>query len=323
MKTLTHRTRANANASIISMVQRFSDIAIIFIGLYVICLFNKFSYAYGQVLISLAVLVVFQMIGGITDFYRSWRGVKISSELILIIKNWTLSFIIALGISSLFPIPDVNLNILIQWYLIVVIGFVICRFSIRIGSGLLRKIGCNTRNVAVVGSLPAGINLLRGFMDEPWLGFVVRGVYDDIKLDDYNGVPYGGNINDLIKDAREGKLDRVYIALGMHDEIKIKNIVGQLTDTTCSVLLIPDIFTFNILQSRTEEINGVPVVPLFDTPLNGINMVVKRLEDIVVSSIILLLISPLLACIACAVKFTSPGQLYSVKLDMEWMVSLF
>ena len=232
---------------------------------------------------------------------------KISSELILIIKNWTLSFIIALGISSLFPIPDVNLNILIQWYLIVVIGFVICRFSIRIGSGLLRKIGCNTRNVAVVGSLPAGINLLRGFMDEPWLGFVVRGVYDDIKLDDYNGVPYGGNINDLIKDAREGKLDRVYIALGMHDEIKIKNIVGQLTDTTCSVLLIPDIFTFNILQSRTEEINGVPVVPLFDTPLNGINMVVKRLEDIVVSSIILLLISPLLACIACAVKFTSPG----------------
>ncbi|HHB7866374.1 TPA: undecaprenyl-phosphate glucose phosphotransferase, partial [Klebsiella pneumoniae] len=242
MKTLTHRTRANANASIISMVQRFSDIAIIFIGLYVICLFNKFSYAYGQVLISLAVLVVFQMIGGITDFYRSWRGVKISSELILIIKNWTLSFIIALGISSLFPIPDVNLNILIQWYLIVVIGFVICRFSIRIGSGLLRKIGCNTRNVAVVGSLPAGINLLRGFMDEPWLGFVVRGVYDDIKLDDYNGVPYGGNINDLIKDAREGKLDRVYIALGMHDEIKIKNIVGQLTDTTCSVLLIPDIF---------------------------------------------------------------------------------
>ncbi|HGO4351421.1 TPA: undecaprenyl-phosphate glucose phosphotransferase, partial [Klebsiella pneumoniae] len=270
-------------------------------------LFNKFSYAYGQVLISLAVLVVFQMIGGITDFYRSWRGVKISSELILIIKNWTLSFIIALGISSLFPIPDVNLNILIQWYLIVVIGFVICRFSIRIGSGLLRKIGCNTRNVAVVGSLPAGINLLRGFMDEPWLGFVVRGVYDDIKLDDYNGVPYGGNINDLIKDAREGKLDRVYIALGMHDEIKIKNIVGQLTDTTCSVLLIPDIFTFNILQSRTEEINGVPVVPLFDTPLNGINMVVKRLEDIVVSSIILLLISPLLACIACAVKFTSPG----------------
>ncbi|OUI33183.1 UDP-glucose:undecaprenyl-phosphate glucose-1-phosphate transferase, partial [Klebsiella pneumoniae] len=39
-------------------------------------------------------------------------------------------------------------------------------------------------------------------------------------------------------------------------------------------------------RSRTEEINGVPVVPLFDTPLNGINMVFKRMEDIIVSSII-------------------------------------
>ncbi|MDH8404685.1 sugar transferase, partial [Klebsiella pneumoniae] len=79
------------------------------------------------------------------------------------------------------------------------------------------------------------------------------------------------------------------------------------TDTTCSVLLIPDIFTFNILQSRTEEINGVPVVPLFDSPLNGINMVFKRLEDIIVSSLILILISPILLVIATAVKTTSKG----------------
>ncbi|HFO1752458.1 TPA: undecaprenyl-phosphate glucose phosphotransferase, partial [Klebsiella pneumoniae] len=116
-----------------------------------------------------------------------------------------------------------------------------------------------------------------------------------------------GSFAKLVEDAREGNIDRIYIALSMKDEAKIKHIVGQLTDTTCSVLLIPDLFTFNILQARTEEINGVPVVPLFDTPLNGINMVFKRLEDIIVSFIILVLISPILFIIACAVKFTSPG----------------
>ncbi|HDY8629617.1 TPA: exopolysaccharide biosynthesis polyprenyl glycosylphosphotransferase, partial [Klebsiella pneumoniae] len=89
----------------------------------------------------------------------------------------------------------------------------------------------------------------------------------------------------------------------------IKLIVQKLTDTTCSVLLIPDIFTFNILQSRTEEINGVPVVPLFDTPLSGINMIFKRLEDIIVSSIIIVLISPALFVIAIAVKTSSPGPI--------------
>ncbi|HBW9468909.1 TPA: undecaprenyl-phosphate glucose phosphotransferase, partial [Klebsiella pneumoniae] len=73
--------------------------------------------------------------------------------------------------------------------------------------------------------------------------------------------------------------------------------------------LIPDILTFNILQSRTEEINGVPVVPLFDTPLNGINMVFKRVEDVFFSIIILFLISPVLAVIALLIKLTSPGPI--------------
>ncbi|EPM7779392.1 undecaprenyl-phosphate glucose phosphotransferase, partial [Klebsiella pneumoniae] len=139
--------------------------------------------------------------------------------------------------------------------------------------------------------------------------FVVKGIYDDNPQIEYGNVPYGGSLSTLIAQARAGEIDRIYIALSMKDEQIIKDLVSKLTDTTCSVLLIPDVFTFNILQSRTEEINGVPVVPLFDTPLSGINMLFKRLEDIVVSSIILVLISPVLIGIALAVKFSSPGPI--------------
>ncbi|MDJ1652720.1 undecaprenyl-phosphate glucose phosphotransferase [Raoultella sp. Ech2A] len=309
MTILHHRTRSNANASLISMVQRFSDISIIFLGLYVVSWINNRDFDYKHILIALMVLVVFQMIGGMTDFYRSWRGVKISAELILIIKNWTLSILLAMGFVSLLPDFDFSVNVFIFWYIFVVLGFIICRSTIRLGAGVLRKLGYNTRRVAVVGSTPAGISLLRGFLDEPWLGFVVKGIYDDNPLADYGDVPFGGSLSTLIQEARDGNIDRIYIALSMKDELLIKSLVAKLTDTTCSVLLIPDIFTFNILQSRTEEINGVPVVPLFDTPLNGINMLFKRLEDIIVSSVILILISPVLFVISCAVKFSSPGPI--------------
>lgn len=307
MTTFHHRTRANTNASIISIVQRFSDISIIFISLYIVCFINSVKFDYKNILLSFAVLVVFQMIGGITDFYRSWRGVKISSELLLILKNWTLSVLLTSGGVSFFPDFDMDFTVFVHWYLLVILGFFLCRSAIRAGSGILRKWGYNTRNVAVVGSMPAGINLLKGFLDEPWLGFIVKGIYDEQKHDDYGKVPYAGTLTQLIEDAKAGKLDRIYIALGMKDEAIIKEIVSQLTDTTCSVLLIPDIFTFNILQSRTEEINGLPVVSLFDTPLNGINMILKRLEDIIFSSVILTLISPVLVIIAIAVKITSKG----------------
>lgn len=127
MITFSHRARANANASLISMVQRFSDIVIIFLGLYLVCFLNAVSFDYKQTLLSLAVLVVFQMIGGITDFYRSWRGVKISTELVLITKNWTLSLFFTLGVTSLFPDFELKFSIFVQWYFIVIIGFVSCR----------------------------------------------------------------------------------------------------------------------------------------------------------------------------------------------------
>ena len=302
-----HYQRANANASLISMVQRFSDIVLIFASLYAICLLNNVDFEIRYLLFSLIVLVIFQMVGGITDFYRSWRGVKISAELKLILKNWFLSYVLALGIISLFHDFDLNIRVAAIWFIVVTIGFVLCRSLIRVGAGILRRLGYNTRRVAVVGSLPAGINLLKSFAEEPWMGFIVLGYYNSEPLTSVSDINFCGNFDKLIIDARDGKIDRIYIAMNMQEEAKIKKIVHQLTDTTCSVLLIPDIFTFNILQARTEEINGVPVVPLFDTPLSGINMIFKRLEDIIVSTVILLLISPVLLIISVAVKFSSPG----------------
>lgn len=307
MKTQHHHTGSHTHATLISMVQRFSDITIIFLGLYLVLLLNDISFGYKHVLIALVALGAFQMIGGITDFYRSWRGVKVFSELILISKNWTLCSIVALGLISLSSDFYLDFYIFVQWFLVVLVGFLLCRIGIRLGLGLLRKMGYNVRRVALVGTMPAGINLIKNFMDEPWIGFVMVGVYDEKPLEDITNINYAGDFEKLIEDARGGRLDRIYIAMSMKDELKINNVVRKLKDTTCSVFLVPDVFTFNTLQSRTEEINGIPVLALFDTPLKGINMVLKRIEDITVSSIIILLISVPLIIIACAIKLTSPG----------------
>lgn len=294
------------NASLISMVQRFSDISIMFVGLWTICKVNGLPFLYMHLLMALLTLVVFQMIGGITDFYRSWRGVKISSELRLLLQNWTLSLIFSVGLLSFNSDFDGSFWIYLAWYLLTSTGLVVCRSLIRYAAGWARNKGYNTRRVAIAGSLPVGQLLAQSFNNEPWLGFNVLGVYDD-EPPAGGLINYAGNFDNLVTDARNGEIDKVYIAMAMSHESRIKQLVRELADTTCSVLLIPDVFTFNILNARTEEVNGVPVVPLFETPLSGINSVIKRLEDIVLSSFILLLISPVLICISLAVKLTSPG----------------
>ncbi|NIF31108.1 undecaprenyl-phosphate glucose phosphotransferase [Enterobacter sp. Cy-643] len=306
MTNLKKRELPKTNASLISMVQRFSDISIMFAGLWMVCKANALPFLYMHLLMALLTLVVFQMIGGMTDFYRSWRGVKISSELFLLLQNWTLSVVFSAGLLAFNSDFDGSFWVYLAWYVLSGVGMVICRSWIRFAAGWLRNKGFNTRRVAIAGSLPVGQLLAQSFKNEPWLGFNVLGVYDD---EPPAGalVSYIGNFNTLVADARNGQIDKVYIAMEMSHESRIKKLVSELADTTCSVLLIPDVFTFNILNARTEEVNGVPVVPLFETPLSGFNSVLKRLEDIVLSSFILLLISPVLICISLAVKLTSPG----------------
>ena len=71
MTNLKKRERARTNASLISMVQRFSDITIMVGGLWAVCWVSGQSFLYMHLLMALIALVVFQMIGGMTDFYRS------------------------------------------------------------------------------------------------------------------------------------------------------------------------------------------------------------------------------------------------------------
>ena len=306
MTNLKKRERAKTNASLISMVQRFSDITIMFAGLWLVCEVSGLSFLYMHLLVALITLVMFQMLGGITDFYRSWRGVRAATEFALLLQNWTLSVIFSAGLVAFNNDFDTQLKIWLAWYGLTSIGLVVCRSCIRIGAGWLRNHGYNKRMVAVAGDLAAGQMLMESFRNQPWLGFEVVGVYHDPKPGGVSN-DWAGNLQQLVEDAKAGKIHNVYIAMQMCDGARVKKLVHQLADTTCSVLLIPDVFTFNILHSRLEEMNGVPVVPLYDTPLSGVNRLLKRAEDIVLATLILLLISPVLCCIALAVKLSSPG----------------
>lgn len=300
------RGAVQANSSLTSMLQRFVDIFIMFFGLYLVCLFSEKSFGTQYLLVVLANLVVFQMIGGMTDFYRSWRGVRGILEIKAILINWSMSLLIT---SFAFTFTDYisnEPNIYIKWYVTVALGLILGRYLIRKLLGVLRKLGYNTRNVVIVGSLPVGIRLAESLSEAHWMGFNVLGVYNDERIDTHT-VPFKGDIDQLISDAKEGGIDRIYIAMPMNEELEIKAIIAKLTDTTCSVMLIPDLFTFNLLQSRTEEINGVSVIPLVDSPMSGVNAIIKQVEDFTLALLIILFISPILLIIACLIKITSPG----------------
>lgn len=93
----------------------------------------------------------------------------------------------------------------------------------------------------------------------------------------------------------------------MVNQPRILHLVDELRDSTASIYFVPDVFIFDLVQARLDDVNGVPVIAVFESPLTGINAVQKALFDTIMATLILLLIWPILLVIAIAIKLTSPG----------------
>ncbi|GAA5182491.1 hypothetical protein GCM10025771_31900 [Niveibacterium umoris] len=116
-----------------------------------------------------------------------------------------------------------------------------------------------------------------------------------------------GALSEVASYVKQHRIDRIYLALPMATQPRILALLDDLKDTTASIYFVPDIFVTDLIQGRTESVAGMPVVAVCETPFSGFNGLIKRVEDIVLSSIILLLIAPILVAVAIGVKRSSPG----------------
>jgi putative colanic acid biosynthesis UDP-glucose lipid carrier transferase len=88
---------------------------------------------------------------------------------------------------------------------------------------------------------------------------------------------------------------------------RVGALLQALQGTTASVFHVPDILGLTIVQGRLRDVGGVPVIGLCESPFTGVNAALKRAEDLVLASLILLAIAPLLVAVAVGVKLSSPG----------------
>ena len=169
--------------------------------------------------------------------------------------------------------------------------------------------GGKLRIAAFVGAGSIARRMAEHLSASSWMGLRIAGVYDDRDLQrlSLEKLPLLGNTADLLRDAREGRLDHVYVTLPMHAQKRIVEIVNALADTTASVYVVPDAFLFEMMQATWAEVAGHPVISVYDTPFFGVDGTFKRLEDVVLGALILLLILPLMLGIALGIKLTSRG----------------
>ncbi len=175
-----------------------------------------------------------------------------------------------------------------------------------------RVSGKSIRRVLIIGAGRAGRQLQSSFTQYPWMGLEVVGFLDDEQRD--AGDVLGDTQSALqIVDSfaeKETPIDYVYIALPLSAIEKITHIVDELSRRLTHVCLVPDLFQFNLLNSRISDVDGLPVLHILDEAPMQYRHFVKRGIDIAFSSLFLLVISPVMLVIAIAVKLSSTGPVF-------------
>jgi putative colanic acid biosynthesis UDP-glucose lipid carrier transferase len=170
----------------------------------------------------------------------------------------------------------------------------------------------DNRSVIFAGYNNSSLELARRLTNNPAMRLQVSGFFDDRSSDRLgmeSDAKLVGTLSDLSSYVKEHSTDVIFIALPIRHVKRVMNLLDDLRDTTASIYYVPDIFVFDLIQARSGEIHGIPVVAMCETPFYGYRGVTKRLTDIVLSVMILLLFLPLLLLIAVMVKASSPGPI--------------
>jgi putative colanic acid biosynthesis UDP-glucose lipid carrier transferase len=155
-----------------------------------------------------------------------------------------------------------------------------------------------------------GLALARRLSESSYGSTYLLGFFDDRKTDRLNGddkFPLLGRIAELASFIKTQHVQTIYISLPMASQPRILDLLDDMRDTTASIYVVPDFFVTDLIQGRIDMVCGMPVVAVCETPFRGADGLIKRVSDIVLSVLILLLISPLFIAISLAVKITSPG----------------
>lgn len=251
--------------------------------------------------------------------YRPMRGVRRIKELLLLINANSLSLLLFIAVTYLFREKSVPFSRLVFAYFgILAIFFTVGeRLVLRYVLREVRRRGHNLRYMLIIGAGKVAGDIasrvrLHGEMGFQLLGCLSRDgtAMPGITERGPKGLPVVGSYADLKIILSRFDIDQIMVALPLEDHAMLPAVMDELKDSTVDVKIIPDIYQFISVGGSIEEFEGLPIISVQESPLDGINLVVKRATDLVLGGILLAISMPFLLLIAVLVKITSPGPIF-------------
>lgn len=277
--------------------------------------------AYKNVLLLGVIIgaVLLSAMGG----YRAWRGSSFSSEIRCVVSATFGTFLLLVISGFITQSSDLFSRIwVVSWLLtstVMILGY---RFALRRTLGKLRSKGYNIRRVLIIGNGELAQNVASKLLHSPEMGLVVKGFISNElpqKTSTTQDVPTIGNLEKMDQLVTELSIDQVWIALPMSEVAVMEQVQSALATSPVTIRMVPDIYGFQLINHSMTEVAGLPVINLSTSHmLEGKNRFLKSMEDKLLSSVILLGISPIMIALAIGVKLSSPGPVFYRQERVSW-----
>ena len=233
---------------------------------------TRMTDSYQALLIIIALLVLILVRDSSTA--ESFRRSQFWNSAISIMWAWGLLVAVLLFLgyatktSALF-----SRKLLLSW---AVVTPVVIIFAQMIFDSLiirLTRTSLNKRRSVIAGVNEYATLLANKIEQSTSRGILLDGHFDDRgieRLGEINPDRLLGKLKDLPPYVRKHRIDIIYIALPIRNIQRVTELLDALHDTTASIYFVPDVFVFDLIQCRTDEIDGLPVVALCETPFYGL-----------------------------------------------------
>jgi putative colanic acid biosynthesis UDP-glucose lipid carrier transferase len=244
-----------------------------------------------------------------TSIHRRWRDGKLLAYIRDTFIGWGIivTILIIIGYASKLSYRYSE-QVILTWFIVTPLALLASHITVRLIADQLRKSG-GLRTAVIVGANDTSLKLVKRIKDFPYLLIDILGYFDVRNEERIQGGmgPRLGDITDVANYARKNSIEMIFISLPMSAQPRIREILDDLHDTTASIYFLPDVYIFDLMQAHFNNVGGIPVVAICESPFSGVDSVVKNVSDFVLALLILILMSPLMLGIALAVKLTSPG----------------
>ncbi len=257
-------------------------------------------------LVCLLSLVAFRLAGA----YQIHRLRRIREEFVATIRGSIL--LTLLMIATIFSAQDPYIT---RGAMYLFCGLIFCTVLITRRSTWyvvrkLRSRGYNQSFAIIVGTGRVARKTARALRHASWMGIKNIGFVED-KTSQFNSdLDVLGSTADLPRLIQKYRVEHLFIALPMNRYNEARKVFDIVSQSLIEVRLVADVPSMAGLTLATTNLDGLPVVGLRESPHFGMNVIIKRLMDFLISSLSLIVLAPFLTFIALLVKLTSPGPIF-------------